>query len=36
MKWITVKANIRQSKLSGIYTAIKGKNTGEEKWILQV
>lgn len=31
MKWITVKANIRQSKLSGIYAAMKRKNTGGEK-----
>lgn len=31
MKWITVKANIRQSKLSGISTTIKGKNAGGEK-----
>lgn len=30
MKWIIVQANIRQSKLSGIYAAIKGKNTGGE------
>lgn len=30
MKWIIVQANIRQRKLSGIYAAIKGKNTGGE------
>lgn len=30
MKWIIVQENIRQSKLSGIYAAIKGKNTRGE------
>lgn len=30
MKWIIVQANIRQSKLRGIYAAIKRKNTGGE------
>lgn len=35
MKWITAQANIRQSKLSGIYAAIKGK-TLEGKSRVQV
>lgn len=30
MKWIIVQENIRQNKLSGIYAAIKGKNTRGE------
>ena len=30
------KANIRQSKLGGIYPAMKGKNTGGEKWFYRL